>query len=374
VGFPNLLSDTTEFTYRIPLTGSPPFVLGAVSVPDFFDVTIEEDDPPGTWSIVFTLNRSLTGADEGEDYLVSVDVTNCTSGVGSYNQFFDVIAPPSFFILQRIAGVANGSGQSIDLSLDAGVTGTIYWGDGTSDPIANGGAPATLTFTHTYAAAIGEALQLFVIDTNAAFTQFQGDQFSGLPVTYFTHSAAFTNFVGAKIHGLRTYGDVVLPGATALSILYLFGHSISPDTTIDLSGLAASVHSIGIQEWPLLNTITNMPATITNEENIRNNSVLTSIDDSLVTGALFFYSIVGCPSLPSSEIVAKPNLGNSLQIGIFGNGYTTADINAILIYIDSAGASGKIITITEGGTAPPSGAGATAKANLISRGNTVTTD
>lgn len=68
-------------------------------------------------------------------------------------------------------------------------------------------------------------------------------------------------------------------------------------------------------------------------------------------------------------------------IGLQQIGYTTAEVNQILQTVDAAGTSGaRTLDVAQFrssppiAAAPPSGAGATAKANLISRGWTVTTD
>jgi hypothetical protein len=304
---------------------------------------------------------------------LSIEVTNCTAGTDTYAASFDVIAPPSFFILQRVTGITAGVSQSIDLlALPAAVTGTVYWGDGSSDTF-NSGAGGPINMPHTYTYGIGEAVQIFKFDSNATGWQFSGDQFNGLPVNKWTHSAGFTGFGQTKIYQLRSYADVSLPGASALGLFYIFGHSTSPDTTIDLSGLPSTVHALGVQQWPLLTLIDNIPAAINAELNIRYNPLLTSIDDA-ATGTISFYNIVGCTSLPSSEVLAKTNLGLSIFIVIDGNGYTTTDVNAILVYVDSFGTSSHALQIVESGGSPPSGAGATAKANLISRSWFVSTD
>lgn len=61
-----------------------------------------------------------------------------------------------------------------------------------------------------------------------------------------------------------------------------------------------------------------------------------------------------------------------LQISLYNNQLDASAVNALLVAMDSAGASGGSISIT--GNAAPSGAGITAKNNLIGKGWLVDTD
>jgi hypothetical protein len=57
------------------------------------------------------------------------------------------------------------------------------------------------------------------------------------------------------------------------------------------------------------------------------------------------------------------------------NGLTTTDINTILTALNGIAFTSPVtIDLRQGGAAPPSGAGSTAKTSLISKGNTVITD
>jgi hypothetical protein len=56
------------------------------------------------------------------------------------------------------------------------------------------------------------------------------------------------------------------------------------------------------------------------------------------------------------------------------NQFNTTTVNNILVALDSAGVTSCVVYLSQSPPAPPSGAGATAKANLISAGNTVNTN
>lgn len=63
-------------------------------------------------------------------------------------------------------------------------------------------------------------------------------------------------------------------------------------------------------------------------------------------------------------------------IDFSGNNFTTAQVNALLIWLDGQtfNAGAKTLYVDQESTAPPSGAGITAKNSLVSKGWTVTTD
>lgn len=88
-------------------------------------------------------------------------------------------------------------------------------------------------------------------------------------------------------------------------------------------------------------------------------------------------------NLPRSDTLSSVNWASRpscTNIQLQQIGYTTAEVNAVLVNVDSAATSNGTLQLVQYrlapaiAAAPPSGAGATAKAALIARGWTVTTD
>ncbi len=337
---------------------------------DFLDITIEENPYPddGTFSIVVRLNRSLTSGDQ-TDYTLSIEVIN-GCGSDTYTAIFNIDPPPSFYILDRMVGIKAGDSQTIELSaLAALTTGTIYWGDGTSEVFDSGGGGGTLDIPHTYASSIGMANKIVVLDSNNSMFKYVSDQFSGRDLTFWTRSAAYTALQGAELYGVVD-SNTVLPLAP-MFLWRLHGSGNNLETTIDLSSLPSSVTNIAIWAFPVLDTITGVPATITNEFNVRYNSVLTSLGAAGLSGLTFSYDVEYNNILPISEINA---IGHATLAMIANGFYSVADVDTFLIFVDGTGKTGGVVQCVQSPAAPPDGAGATAKANLISRSVTVITD
>lgn len=79
--------------------------------------------------------------------------------------------------------------------------------------------------------------------------------------------------------------------------------------------------------------------------------------------------------LQNNDLTEAPNvdgLTNIANLNLFGNAITTAEINTVLIEVDSWGTSNGFMPINGGTNGSPSGAGVTAYDNLIGRGWTLT--
>ena len=139
-------------------------------------------------------------------------------------------------------------------------------------------------------------------------------------------------------------------GAPAITVLYAFNCNITG--VANLSGLAVNfggaVHLYGN---PLLTGVT-LPST--------SNSVT----------QLFFYNC----AMTGLDITPLTGTLNGLAIRLENNNMNATNVNQLLIDLDTKGWTGGILNTSGTGNAAPTGAGITARTNLIGKGWTVTTN
>lgn len=155
------------------------------------------------------------------------------------------------------------------------------------------------------------------------------------------------------------------PAAVLYLYLYTCGMSITPDLSaftgvvnLDLSGNLLTV-SPNISGMANLGTL-----------NLRDNQIVTPPSlagfTSLTTVYIRNNLLTTAPSVVGSSSI--------LTILLDNNAIPTADINTLLTTIDGFATNNGTIDVSGGTNGAPSGAGATAKTNLIGRGWTVTTN
>jgi hypothetical protein len=72
------------YTYSFPITGTPPFVISNVTKPAGLNITVNVGDPFSSVTI------SGTPEVDGDDLIVSFDITNCASGTASFGDTIDI--------------------------------------------------------------------------------------------------------------------------------------------------------------------------------------------------------------------------------------------------------------------------------------------
>jgi hypothetical protein len=165
-----------------------------------------------------------------------------------------------------------------------------------------------------------------------------------------------------------------------IQILYLYGDPASTDTTADFTFpgtyVFSNLHTLSIANFPLLQSITNVPITASTFDvgsvEIYNCPAFNDLDSS----NNWTPNSIVLNNLPSLTYASLPTIDWSIAtlITFFGCSLSVADVNQILQDIDAAGTSGHSLDIRQTPAATPTGAGATAKANLISRGWFITSD
>ena len=162
-----------------------------------------------------------------------------------------------------------------------------------------------------------------------------------------------TTLTGVSIGGqTATYGNVSITGCTALQYVSLYS----------------------------INTVPNIPSFLS--LNFSNCTSVTEISTfagyEISTPSL---NVSGCSALvtlsvPSSTLttVTLTTLPAAITVGFQGCALNVASVNAILVALDANGLSGGQVYLDLGTSAAPTGAGVTAKANLISKGWTVATN
>jgi hypothetical protein len=162
-----------------------------------------------------------------------------------------------------------------------------------------------------------------------------------------------TTLTGVTIGGsTATYGNVSITGCTALQFVNLYSNSLSPAIPSFLS------------------------------LNFSNCTAVTEISTfagyEISTPSL---NVSGCSALatlsvPSATLttVTMTTLPAATTVGLQGCALNVASVNAILVALDANGLSGGAVYLDLGTNAAPTGAGITAKNNLIAKGWTVATN
>lgn len=101
------------------------------------------------------------------------------------------------------------------------------------------------------------------------------------------------------------------------------------------------------------------------------NTALPSINLSTCT-KLKTLSVTNSPSITALNLPST--LNNLKRVEVFNNGLTATEINNLLVKLDTNGLSGGYFKSSGGTNAAPTGAGITAKNNLIAKGWSVTTN
>lgn len=235
--------------------------------------------------------------------------------------------------------VTAGATASFDLvDSDSAI---IDWGDGTIEEIVTG------TITHTYPGHTGVFTRhtgVFTIrifsDTIDELSGFTADQFGDFTID----SDTLTKFIYAN----ATLVNSIVLNSPALEELQVVSAPLNGDTTFDLSAFTA-LQTVKINACPSITTLDFSPC-----------ALLTSIQ---------------CKDSPALSSV---NINGLILIDTFAasnNILPVSNINAILVALDASGVLNGVCTINgQTPAAAPTGAGATAKANLIANGWTVTTD
>lgn len=203
-------------------------------------------------------------------------------------------------------------------------------------------------------------------------------------------------------------GDVDVSSCNSLTSLTLtslnsVAGSFNAANCTSLAALSmASLTSLG-QNLQFDNCPTLVTANFSNLPSVggvlsgNNCAALTTVTLTSLTSVANGISINGCPSLVTLNLSSVSSIGfdssfdsdtslvaltlnatwpfpDGIQFTAFNCALNAASVNDALIKADAAGLTGTVIDISGGTSAAPSGAGATAKTNLIAAGNTVNTN
>lgn len=244
--------------------------------------------------------------------------------INTYNDFItytNLVINNAHNIEIEVAAII-GTTLSFELLLTSANQVFWDWGDGTIDEFNINNPFPTHTYTvagnYTVLITIVTPTSLLLFSTNGAVMSeinsisFLGNVFTALQTLLI------------QLTGITAFDSASLSSYTSLTSINLGGNQLA---TFDLSSLPNSIPNIVLTQ---------------------NN--ISSINTSSIPASLTGFFIVN-------------------------NSISTSDVNSILIRLDSAGLSNGIVdTSSQSPAAPPSGAGITAKNNLIGKGWTVTTD
>jgi len=234
---------------------------------------------------------------------------------------------------------------------------------------------AGTNFTNTWSST---ALTSFpLIDTSSGITFFRTWYFSTSLTSFpLIDTSAGTNFSYAWSHTALT-SFPLLDTSSGTN----FNNAWSSTALTSFPALNLSAGTDFSYTWANCTSLTSFPAlNLSAGTNFyqawANCSSLTSFPSVNVSaGTNFSYTWYNCPSLTSFPA----NMFDTCTATNFTNAFlncalSQTSVNNILISIDTAGQSGGTLNINGGTSATPSGAGITAKNNLIAKGWTVTTN
>jgi parallel beta-helix repeat protein len=365
---PNAYLDN-PYSYSLTLSGSGPFALGAVTKPAWMTITIVDDQ------LIFS--GTPTTGDDGTGIAVSVEVTN-DCGTDTFADTLDVIELPAFRI-DHFRSFVSGSFSRVSMtSLDA-MDGYVVWGDGAIEAFSIG-AFTPHNFDHTYTS-LGNFACKFYFTTNTRIIQFV-DLFEGDYVYFFSHSDNFTNFCasvfGPQLSAVVEIADCLPPAASHICGMSYTAHSTSTMVLVDFGTLVSFCKTLSVYNFPELQYIINLPATLTSQFSFSGNQNLYWVDGggAAALPQAVIQQINGNGSIPAGWAYRDGlQLGTCTNFLFDQNFYTSGDIDSFLLGLDANGLSGGTAIMNgQSPAAPPSGTGATAKANLIGKGWTVTTD
>jgi hypothetical protein len=224
--------------------------------------------------------------------------------------------------------------EQVNLTLNInGSFDSIDWGDGTINT----------SLVHTYASTANFTVRIYG-STATTIELADGIDAITYNITAFTTIPATVTYLDLN-NNLLT----VIPSLTAnTSLTYL---DLSHNNIVAFPDISSNI---------LLEELYLNDNSIVGSYDFTLNTALTSIDLSI-------NSITGVSGFDG------PTSLNSLNLG--SNNISVSDINAALIDLDANGVTnGTFYSLPQAPVAPPSGTGATAKANLIVKGWTVSTD
>lgn len=249
----------------------------------------------------------------------------------------------------------------LNLHLDASPTNdcTVHWGDGSSETLVGTGTALGIRIPHTYS-------------TPGTYTVTIVGQFGGL----FFNSTATTLNSRRKLVGISNFGDNYNWRITQFGTFYFCSNLVISATSIknavsnNMSGVFRGINSTRVPDLD-----TSGASTFVNCH--RTNSSLTvfpnhnfNSTNSLVAAFQDCSALANVPANRFDGCLASATFTNCFT----GCALTETSVNNILVSIDSIGSSNKILGLAGGTNAAPTGAGITARDNLISRGWTVLTN
>lgn len=237
---------------------------------------------------------------------------------------------------------------------------------------------ANLVFSWNIPTDAGELINL-TSNINGSFTSV--DWGDGTINTLLTHTYAATGIYTVQIYG--STASIITLGNASVSLYNLIALTAIPNTVTHLdvkNNSLATIPSLASNTSLIYldvtsNTLTafpNISANILLEElYLSKNNIAGSynftLNTALVYVELYRNSITGISGLINATSLSSLLLDN--------NGISVSDINTSLVALDTNGVtSGSYTSQLQSPLATPTGLGATAKANLISKGWTITTD
>lgn len=269
------------------------------------------------------------------------------------------------FLIEHEMATEGGVSVDFQFQTTAGQTGTIYWGDGSSEPFDSG--TGTFDLTHTFPRS-GIYRQKIFFDANSLINFFITDLGSASAID-FSHSDNFTNFKGAVLTGVLDINDVLPPTLSNLEQVSYEAHFASEQTTMDFTGVFNShVKYLYVRNFPALTSISNVPSTVSSWIQLLGNPLLTSFG---TLSAIQQYVITN--NAVSAASIAGLNFSTVVQIQA-GQNFTSSEVDSILAALVASGRHGGQAVLNQSPAAPPGPSGVTDAATLTSRGWFVITD
>lgn len=334
--------------------------------PIITDITFEDASccNPIIIDVVFNDCTSIFSSEFGIEYLC---------GDGSASSSEGGIIPNSYNRMIEFERQSYGDNETDQhyLSIDSSLLGTgtdyyVDWGDGNIENVVILPGNSGDELSHTYTTS-GTYLVRVFYKLNDVIAFMIGYLTPSPDTVSFTHSSNCTSLDFVEITNVLDINNCFPPALSNMHSLNCYGSSNSIMSTIDLSSYTISY--IALSDFPALTTILNVPSFLV-ELSINNCPSMTNLDSGGTSPAFTTLDLK-----PSGTLATFALDLSACSTFTYLDSLIVSEVNNYLVAIDANGINnGYFNTQGQSPSATPTGAGATAKANLISKGWTVATD
>jgi hypothetical protein len=321
----------------------------------------------GTFDDDTILNPVYTpGAGDISAGIVSLTLTMSGSSCGGGSDTMDIVIVnvEIDFIIDTLV---NSESIAPSFQVLSSITAAIDWDDGS--PIQSLGTLAAGNYNPSHVYATAGTYHPVYYFSDEQITSFAGNTWSSNVRLQLWSTNIALNFSTLVLTQVMDIDNVFPNLAASTQTMNLIGRSDSVTTIGYFFYASANLHTVDMESFPLMTSVQLIPANVYNLS-FANNPVLNDFDSG---GAPVIHILGWSPSNGTGVTYGTLDLTACNNFS-FNADLSVTEVNNFLVALDANGLSGGVCDVRQIPTAAPTGAGATAKANLIGKGWTVTTD